>query len=141
MTKRDRELKRHRYPHMVQLEIDIWKGFLRKYGERFDRYEYDVHVGEGVGWVPGLSEPYQTMAITISKKRIDVMAYKRNMAYIIELKCFANFQGIGQLESYKTLYQDKHGKGTVEGLIMVAYRADQDITKVARERNIRIMLV
>lgn len=141
MTYRDRELKRHRYPHMVKEEIEIWKGFLQKYGTRFDKYEYDVHVGKGAGRIPGLSEPYQTMAITISQKRIDVVAHKGKKAYIIELKDSADLQAIGQLEGYKTLYQDKHGNRSIDGLILASYKADQDIIRSAKERNIKIMLI
>lgn len=141
ITYAERQLKRVRYPHMVREEIEIWKEFLRKYGGRFDKYRYDVHVGKGAGRIPGLSEPYKTMAITISQKRIDVVAYRGKKAYIIELKDSADLQAIGQLEGYKTLYEDRHGKGLVEGLIIVSYEADQDIMRAAKERNIRIMLV
>ena len=136
-----RQLNRIKYPHMVKEEIELWKKFLSKYGKKFDYYAYDVHVGKGVAGTEGLTDPYKYMAIRLSQKRIDVLAYKDGGIYIIELKDIADLQAIGQLQGYKTLYEDDYGKGIVRGLIIVSSSADHDVKRAAEERNIRIMLV
>jgi len=132
---------RIRYPHMKPREVEIWKKYLRAYGERFEYYDYDLHVGEGCGPVPGLSEKYQDMAKRLSQKRIDVVGYIGDRVYIIELKPVADMEAIGQLKVYKTLYEDKYGSGSAKGLIIVAEKADQDIRRSAKEQDIEIMLV
>ena len=141
MDTREHELTRIRYPHMVREEIEIWKSYLRKFGERFERYEYDVHVGKGCGKIPGLGETYQRMATRLSQKRIDVVGYRGNKAYIIELKPIADMEAIGQLRGYKTLYEDKHGKGSIAGLLMATTKIDQDIRRAAQQHGIEISIV
>lgn len=126
---------------MVKDEILLWKKFLSKHGKKFDKYVYDVHVGKGVGVIPGLPAPYNRMAMQLSQKRIDVVAHKDGDVFIIELKDIADLQAIGQLEGYKTLYEDKYGKGVVRGLIIVSSSADTDVKRAAYKRNIIIMLV
>ncbi|MBA7624889.1 hypothetical protein ES703_32303 [subsurface metagenome] len=137
----EQQIKRIKYPHMVREEIELWKRFLAKRGKTFDRYDYDVHVGKGVGKLPWLTEPYSRMAISLSQKRIDVVAHKNNVVYIIELKNVADLQAIGQLEGYKTLYQDKYINSVIGGCIIVCSEADQDVERAASKRNIVIMLV
>lgn len=136
-----KEIKRVRYPHMKKEEVEIWRRYLKIHGNRFDKYEYDVRVGKGSGWIPGLSEPYQTMAQTISKKRIDVVAYRNTAPYIIEIKPIADMEAIGQLKVYKTMYEEKKGKGSVKGLIIVALSVDMDIKITARKMGIGIVTV
>lgn len=141
MDKAEQELARIKYPHMVPQEIVLWKDFLRRHGRKFTAFRYDVKVGRGVGTVPGLEEPYQRMAIELTRKRIDVVASRGRQVYIIELKEHAGVGSIGQLLSYKALYEDQHGPGRVTGLILVARSTDQDVQRVARAMRIQVILL
>jgi len=132
---------RNRYPHMVPNEIRIWNKFQKKYGSKFDMFRYDVHVGKGIGPVPGYDKKYQDMAIRLTQKRIDVVAYRGSNTYIIEIKDKAGLSAIGQLIAYKKLYEDQYGVNKIKGLAIVATSADQDIRKVAGVLNIKIFIV
>lgn len=137
----EKETSRIKYPHMVPEEIAIWKRFLAKYGNRFDSFRYDVHVGEGVGRIPGYSKKDQDMFIRLTQKRIDVVAYKIGAAFIVEIKNRAGLSAIGQLIAYKRLYQEKYGRFSVAGLAIVAESVDQDVRHVAEAAKIQVILV
>lgn len=141
MDIKERELTRIRYPHMMKEEVEIWRDFLKKYGERFAAYRYDVHVGEGVGKLPQYDEKTQDMAIRLTQKRIDVVAYKGSDRFIIEIKDRAGMSAVGQLVVEKRLYEKKYGIDKVSGLAIVARSIDPDVRKVAEEMHIRIVLV
>lgn len=126
---------------MVKEEIELWKRYLTRYGDTYERYDYDVHVGKGCGKIPGLGGNYQRMAIRLSQKRIDVVAYKGGRANIIEIKPIANMEAIGQLKGYKTLYEDQYGSGTVDKLIIVTTSADQDLRRSASQNLIQLKII
>lgn len=135
------EINRVKYPHMNLEEIAIWKLFLRKYGNKYDRFKYDVHVGKGCGAVPGYSRKDQEMFIRLTQKRIDVVAFKRGAAFIVEIKNRAGLSAIGQLIAYKRLYQEKYGRFSVSGLAIVAEGIDPDVREVAKALKIQVVLV
>jgi len=137
----EREIERIKYPHMVPQEVEIWKRFLKKYGEKFTGFRYDVHVGEGIGRIPGIGKNYQDMAIMLSQKRIDVVGSRAGDIYIIEIKERAGMSAIGQLIAYRKLYEDKYGVGEVEGLICVAESTDQDFIRASDPLGIQLVLV
>lgn len=137
----EQQLTRIKYPHMKQYEIEIWKRFLRQHGKGFTDFKYDVHVGKGIGIVPGYDKVTQDMAIHLSQKRIDVVAYRGARAFIVEIKDRAGMSAIGQLVAYKRLYEEKYGPGTIAGLAIVARDIDPDIEHVAKTMNIEVVLV
>lgn len=141
MNAGERELTRIRYPHMMREEVEIWRAFLKKYGEKFTGFRYDVHVGEGVGRLPKYDKKTQDMAIRLTQKRIDVVAYRGSDIFIVEIKDRAGMSAVGQLVVEKRLYEKKYGIDKVSGLAIVARSIDNDVRKVAEEMRIQITLV
>ena len=135
------ELRKKKYPHMMAQEIRIWKKFLKKHGHNFTKYRYDVHVGRGVGILPGFAPVLQQMAITLTQKRIDVVAGRGSDVWIIEIKERAGMSAIGQLLTYRELYFKRFGFGRVSGLIVVAETTDPDVVDVLARFKIRLFLV
>lgn len=141
MNDNDREIRRVKYPHMIRQEIVIWKRFLKSYGDRFTRFKYDVHVGKGIREVPGFDKKLQDMAVRLTQKRIDVVAALGGETYIIEIKDRAGMSAIGQLLTYRLLYEKRFGLGRISGLIIVAEGIDPDIQEVLKIFNIKIFIV
>lgn len=137
----DAELRKKRYPHMMEQEIITWKKFLRSYGHNFAKYRYDVHVGKGVGRIPGFTPVLQDMAVRITQKRIDVLAARGPETYIIEIKDRASMAAIGQLITYRELYESRYGRGRITGLIIVAETVDPDIRGVIERFKIKLFVV
>lgn len=135
------ELAKKKYPHMIKQEIVTWKRFLKAYGHNFAKYRYDVHVGRGIGQIPGFTPVLQAMATRITQKRIDVVAARGAETYIIEIKERASMAAIGQLITYRELYEKRYGHGRVTGLIIVAEHVDPDIRGVIEKFKIKLFLV
>lgn len=141
MTETDIQIRRVKYPHMMKQEIITWKKFLKIYGHSFAKYRYDVHVGKGVGRIPGFTTVLQDMAVRLTQKRIDVVAARGAETYIIEIKDRASMAAIGQLLTYRELYERRYGIGRISGLIIVAESVDPDIKGVIEKFNIRLFVV
>lgn len=135
------ELAKRKYPHMMMQEVITWKRFLKRYGNNFAKYRYDVHVGKGVGRIPGFNETLQDMAVRITQKRIDVVAARGAETYIIEIKDRASMAAIGQLITYRELYEQRYGRGRITGLIIVAETVDPDIKGVIERFKIKLFVV
>ncbi len=141
MTEADIQIRRVKYPHMMKQEIITWKKFLKIYGHNFAKYRYDVHVGKGVGRIPGFTTILQDMAVRLTQKRIDVVAARGAETYIIEIKDRASMAAIGQLLTYRELYERRYGTGRISGLIIVAESVDPDIKGVIEKFNIKLFVV
>lgn len=135
------ELARVRYPHMIKQEVIIWKKFLKLYGYNFTKYRYDVHVGHGIGRIPGYTTILQDMAVRLTQKRIDVVAVRGGETYIIEIKERASMAAIGQVLTYRELYEQRYGLGRISGLVIAAESVDPDIKKVIEKFGIKIFVV
>lgn len=141
MTETDMQIRRAKYPHMMKQEIVTWKKFLKRYGHNFSKYRYDVHVGKGVGRIPGFAAVLQDMAVRLTQKRIDVVAARGLETFIIEIKDRASMAAIGQLLTYRELYEKRYGFGRISGLIIVAESVDPDIKGVIEKFKIKLFVV
>jgi len=133
--------KLEKYPHMFPLDIAIWERFISDYPDFFNHVDYDVKVGSGSQVNSVLSKNYQHMQEILSKYRIDVVGYTTEEIYIIEVKPEAGTIAIGQVITYRTLYQrDFLPQNKVRGMI-VSDRLLPDMTQVAGENDIIIKIV
>ena len=96
-----------KYPHLAPQDKIIWERFIDDNPDYFTSVDYDVKVGEGQTIK---AKPHAMTAEEWRKhtqKRIDVVGYKDNTIYIIELKPSASFSAIGQAVSYALLYRQE----------------------------------
>lgn len=96
--------KNRLYPHLMPREIPIWESWLSAHPDEYDRYEYDVRVGESIIPPPDLDANLADMAVSLAKKRIDVIGWRGQAPTIIEIKDYAGLTAIGQLISYPLLF-------------------------------------
>jgi len=101
-------MPRHPYIHLIGDDVPIWEAFLPIYGKNFQRFDYDVHVGQGAEPDPDLPEQYQRMIRVLSKLRIDAIGYKEDEIWIIEVKKEAGLTALGQIMGYLTLYREEY---------------------------------
>ena len=96
---------RYHYPHMREEDKLIWERFIAKYPTEFDTVDYDVAVGSGPEFSTIVTEATGGDAARIYKKKIDVVAYKGDKVFIIELKPRADARAFGQVLGYEELYK------------------------------------
>lgn len=68
--------KLRKYPHLMVSDIRVWEEYVGRMDPPFDRFEYDVHVGEGIKVREEWEESIKRMALALSEKRIDVVGWK-----------------------------------------------------------------
>lgn len=92
------------YPHLKPADVMIWEAFIRGNPTFFDSVDYDVPVGEGAPFLPGEEEPYVSDYRLLTQKKIDVVAYKGNEIWLIEIKPNAGSRALGQILTYEKLF-------------------------------------
>lgn len=92
------------FAHLLPNVTVVWKRFLALHGLEYSLLEYDIRVG--LGRDPGdiYPENIRKMAIDLSYRRIDCVAYQPNLITIIEITPSAGFTALGQIYSYPILY-------------------------------------
>ncbi len=117
-----------RYPHMIGEDSAVWQRFIHHFPDRFDTVNYDVKVGSGVNTDSIPEKKYQTYWQQLTKKRIDVIAYKNNIITIIEVKNKASLFTLGQILGYKFLFERSDPNNiSVETLIVCSSISPDDI--------------
>jgi len=96
-----------KYPHLRPEDVKIWNKFISQNPDFFKAVEYDVKVGEGRSYEDYPKGPIREDMVYLSKKRIDVVGFKNDEIYVIELKPKAGMSAIGQALSLAELYRDE----------------------------------
>lgn len=119
--------RRHRYPHMLPADVEIWDRFIDTHPGFFDAVDYDYHVGDGVEVDPDWPPEIQMMAKTLSQRKIDVLGFNDGGLSIVELKPWPGVGAIGQLLSYRELYIKDNPDSIVPELVLITNNIARDI--------------
>ena len=95
---------RHKYPHLIGEDTEVWNRFILNYPDFFDTVNYDVKVGKGISPEPTQNEDSKRQWANLTKKRIDVIGYKNNFVTIVEVKKRVGLYTLGQILGYKFLF-------------------------------------
>jgi hypothetical protein len=92
-------------------DILVWKNWLYANSTRFDRYEYNVRLGDGVDPGPSYPDWARRMWTLNSMKRADVVAVKSGRVTIIEVEDNPGLTSFGQLSGYITFWRNRISNG------------------------------
>ena len=119
---------RHKYPHLIGEDSQVWSRFILKYPDRFNTVDYDVHVGQGENTTPIPDEKSRLYWQDLTKKRIDVIGFKNDFVTIIEVKKRSTLFTLGQILGYRFLYlQENPEVKSVNSLIVCSTISNDDI--------------
>lgn len=100
----------------------MWRVWLRDHESEYDRFSYNVHVGEGVRSAertahedPEIDARVREQFRRATQKRIDVVGWQGPITWIFEIEDRPGMRALGQLAVYETLlprYVD--GVGQIE---------------------------
>lgn len=121
---------------MLASDIPIWDSWVKQYGHLFIGFDYDIHVGEGVPPVEGLSPALQRMAKTLTQKRIDALGHQNDKLWIIEVKQRPGVSAVGQIITYLTLFRKQFQPDKELIPVIVGDIVEPDIRTVLAEHNI-----
>ncbi len=93
------------FPHLLFEERVLWRKFLTAHEHDWDRYLYDLHVGQGRPGRDSLTDDEKRQQLYLSQKRIDVIGQLPDKICIFEIRPRASMSQVGQLLCYRLLYQ------------------------------------
>ena len=129
-------LENRLYPHLLPVDIEVWKRFLAKFGDLWLWFDYDVRVGKGRPAPEGNHRVIQKMALDLSKRRIDAVGCNPNVHTIIEITTGIGFTAIGQIQIYPKLYADAFGSPIKLRSLIVGSHLEDDIEAPLRQTGI-----
>lgn len=130
-----------KYPHLLPNEVKIWEVFLRKHGNEYLSFEYDVHVGKVPPEILNQPPKWRKAAESVYRKRIDVIGFQSDRVTVFEVKPHAGLGAVGQIAGYLTLYDDEFNpKRELLGAIVTDY-TDINTIRVCEEHGIELVEV
>lgn len=136
------------FPGLIPIEDALWRGFLFDHESEYDSFEYNVHVGEGVN-VPGrpltedpeLDARLRAAYRQWTQKKIDVVGFQGPAYTIFEVEERPGTRALGQLLTYRRLFQELRPPTAPTSLALVALRLGQDMRETFLEQGVAIFLV
>ena len=130
-----------KYPHMKPADIEVWERFMVLNPRFFDSVDYDFHVGEGADFLPTGSDTPDGRENRLYQKKIDVVGYKKEEVWIIEVKPQADMLALGQVLSYKEIYAKEIGAEQPLTLAVICKNITNEMREVFRTHKIKIFTV
>lgn len=97
-----------KYPHMKPEDVAVWERFIEAKPTFFDSVDYDVRCGIGAETNPDHPPEIQYDHTVLTQKKIDVVGYKNDLIYIVEVGPIADMRKLGQILTYTKLYKADH---------------------------------
>ncbi len=126
------------YPHLKPNDVHLWEKFIRANANFFDTVDYDVAVGEGVVVGDVTADVYAKSFKKLTQKKIDVIGYRKDQVWIVEVKPFAGSSALGQLLSYRILFDDETLEGETVHLMIITNECRTEYKKIFESHNIRV---
>lgn len=132
---------RTKYPHMSVADTAIWNRFIAKFPDAYERVQYDYHVGDAPPFNTLTDEDEDQNQDMLYRLRIDAIGHNGNTLDIIEIKPNAGPACIGQVKSYKTLFErDEEYNGSVRPVIITdVLKPNMDF--LCEAENVKLIIV
>lgn len=119
----------------------MWARWLLLHHVEYDRFDYDIRVGQGRPIDPEWPPYIQEMARHLSLKRIDAVGFKAGAPTIFEVSPRGSRTVYGALQLYGRLYPLAFPTQPAPRLAAVVGRADPDVLAVMREDGITVFVL
>lgn len=126
-----------RFPHILPVDVPVLMRWIDLHQHEINSIDFDVRVGEGRPAPPETPPNLRTMALDLSKRRIDVVAYFPTWIAIIEVTRIAGFTALGQLMIYPTLYKQTFSPGLDVIPLLVCEELMPDVRPVITDLGIK----
>jgi hypothetical protein len=132
--------EQQRYPHLLPEDALVLTAYLKQHGARYTHVAFDVPIGDGRDPGPDFDNNIRTMALYLSKRRIDALGHTPTEYHIIEVTSDAGTTTLGQLNAYYHLLQSTITTDTPVRRILAARRLQTDMILPYRANDIEIHL-
>ncbi len=132
---------RHKYPHLIGEDKEVWDRFVKEYPGKFDTVDYDVHVGSGIQPPEDLEPKPAQQWKNLTMKRIDVVGWKNDFATLIEVKKRVGLPALGQALGYRFLYRLQWPKTNLSPSLIICSQIYHDDRMVLQHYGIGYVVV
>ena len=129
------------FRHLLYREKELAKRYIDRYGEQYNKIEYDVHIGNGVVSGEEKEDKYRNMFQHLTKKRIDMVGHTKTEIHIVEFRPMADIRQIGKLLTYGLLYSKTFPTTKEIKLILVTDNILPDDKMAAEEYDIEVIII
>ena len=98
-------MSRTKYPHLLTPDVPVWERWLQTHRDQYLSIEYDVRVGDGRDPGPDFDPKMRSMALDLSKRRIDAVLESDSEIITVEITTQAGLTALGQCIAYPILYR------------------------------------
>lgn len=124
------------YPGLPSHEAYLWRLWLQTYEREFYRFDYNVRVGRGLtppepadGAARPDEERYRRMWTMLTQRRIDVVGWRLDETWLIEVDPRPSARALGQLAMYEQLYTDARPDTGFVQLAVIAETVSPDVRR------------
>jgi len=127
------------FTHMGPVDTRIWQAALALGLMPAESYEYDVRLGGVAALGIDPEHHLREMWETLLRKRIDVIAWRNGVAWIIEVKPVASFAALGQCLGYGDMWKREKPKGQLVRLACVCAVRDPDLVPTYQRLGVEVV--
>jgi len=127
-------------PQMLASDVPAWRAYREKHAGEWEKFYYNVAMT--LRDFPKDWSPERVKAATYNLgKRVDVVAYRKDLIWLIEVTDRAMVRSVGQVIVYRRLWGKlRPFKQEFEGAIICRY-TDEDIIYTCEKEGIHLIVV
>jgi hypothetical protein len=133
-------LRQSQYVGMSVSESEVSRQFLARHGGEFDRIAFNVGLGQGVEPAEHWTDDERAAARARTQKRVDFMLWKDNQPVVVEAKQRLTAKDLGQILTYRLLYNTEHPTEPPPVMLAVAYEGDPDVLLSLTSHGVTVQL-
>lgn len=133
--------ERERFPAMLPDEILVFKAWLAIHEREYDSFDFNVRIGKGEDPGPTFADNIRKMAVEITQLRVDALGVAGGVPTLFEVKRRAGPANVGQLLTYRAVWELEKRSAVRPNLILVASDFTPNILPIVKEAGIKLDIV
>jgi hypothetical protein len=126
---------------MLSTDHPLWDKFLDDYGGLFERFYYNVLLGEAALTYDKPPTWEQKLERSVLSKKIDVIGETKDEVWIIEVASRPGLRAVGQIMSYRALWFEDPKINKIERFVLVTDQIDRDLLTAAATYGIETIIL
>lgn len=123
------------------LEAAVFRRWYAKFGDRFDRFDYNVRIGSGRDPGPEYSEAIRRDAVMSSQLRMDAVGWRGDRPTLIEVKHYALANAVPQLALYAAVWHKDKPELPAATLLLVCGGCAAGVVNAALDAGMTLQAV
>ena len=129
-----------KYPHLKPEDVRTWERFIDSHPDYYNSVDYDMGLSRVEEAAQKAKELESEGDERLYQYKVDAVGYRPDEIHIIEIKGKAPPQAIGQVLSYKLLYDREKSPGMPTRAVIIATEAANEMPMLCKEQGVTLIL-